>query len=56
MGRFTNIRALAFDLDGTLTDSAPGLASAVDGALTELKLPAAGLSGSLPGLATGRIF
>ncbi|WP_455818396.1 phosphoglycolate phosphatase [Pseudomonas cerasi] len=43
MGRFTNIRALAFDLDGTLTDSAPGLASAVDGALTELQLPAAGV-------------
>ncbi|MTD29155.1 phosphoglycolate phosphatase [Erwinia sorbitola] len=43
MGHFTNVRALAFDLDGTLTDSAPGLANAVDGALTELNLPAAGL-------------
>ncbi|WP_455814643.1 phosphoglycolate phosphatase [Pseudomonas graminis] len=43
MGHFTNVRALAFDLDGTLTDSAPGLTSAVDGALTELNLPAAGV-------------
>lgn len=43
MAHFTNIRALAFDLDGTLTDSAPGLAQAVDGALSELNLPVAGL-------------
>lgn len=43
MAPFTDIRALAFDLDGTLTDSAPGLASAVDSALTELKLAPAGL-------------
>lgn len=43
MGHFTNFRALAFDLDGTLTDSAPGLTRAVDGALTELNLPAAGV-------------
>ncbi len=44
MGHFTNIRALAFDLDGTLTDSAPGLTSAVDGALSTLNLPAAGIA------------
>lgn len=43
MGHFTNVRALAFDLDGTLTDSAPGLARAVDGALNELNLPKAGV-------------
>ena len=39
---FTNIRALAFDLDGTLVDSVPGLADAVDRALNAMKLPAAG--------------
>ena len=43
MARFTKPRALAFDLDGTLTDSAPGLAAAVDAALIELDLPVAGL-------------
>lgn len=43
MAHFTNVRALAFDLDGTLTDSAPGLAYAVDAALTALNLPAAGV-------------
>ncbi|MCS3608811.1 phosphoglycolate phosphatase [Erwinia rhapontici] len=43
MGHFTNVRALAFDLDGTLTDSAPGLTSAVDSALNELNLPIAGV-------------
>ncbi len=40
---FTDIRALAFDLDGTLTDSAPGLAKAVDMALQKMDLPAAGV-------------
>ncbi|MBM0917142.1 phosphoglycolate phosphatase, partial [Escherichia coli] len=30
MNKFENIRGDAFDLDGTLVDSAPGLASAVD--------------------------
>lgn len=43
MAHFTKVRALAFDLDGTLIDSAPGLASAVDAALTALSLPAAGV-------------
>lgn len=43
MAHFTNIRALAFDLDGTLIDSAPGLAAAVDAALGALNLPAAGI-------------
>lgn len=35
-------RGIAFDLDGTLVDSAPGLTSAVDKALYALELPAAG--------------
>lgn len=43
MAHFTNIRALAFDLDGTLIDSAPGLTSAVDATLTALGFPAAGV-------------
>lgn len=43
MAHFTDIRGLAFDLDGTLIDSAPGLASAVDAALNALDLPAAGV-------------
>ena len=42
MAHFTNIRALAFDLDGTLVDSLPGLASAIDNMLTDLQLPVAG--------------
>lgn len=40
---FTDIRALAFDLDGTLVDSVPGLAAAVDRALMAMNLPAAGV-------------
>ncbi len=43
MAHFTDIRALAFDLDGTLVDSAPGLASAVDQALQAMQLPAPGV-------------
>ncbi|WP_428944857.1 phosphoglycolate phosphatase [Pantoea sp. FN060301] len=43
MAHFTNVRALAFDLDGTLIDSAPGLTSAVDATLTALGLPTAGV-------------
>lgn len=39
---FTDICALAFDLDGTLVDSVPGLAEAVDRTLNALQLPAAG--------------
>jgi len=38
----TKIRSLAFDLDGTLTDTAPGLSSAMDQALQALGLPQAG--------------
>lgn len=34
---------VAFDLDGTLVDSAPGLAEAVDKALVDVGLPAAGV-------------
>jgi len=43
MVHFTDIRALAFDLDGTLTDSAPGLAKAVDLTLQHMNLPVAGV-------------
>lgn len=43
MAHFTDIRALAFDLDGTLVDSAPGLAEAIDRTLADLKLPPAGV-------------
>lgn len=40
MVRFTSIRAVAFDLDGTLVDSAPELADAVIQVFSDLKLPA----------------
>lgn len=43
MAHFTDIKALAFDLDGTLVDSAPGLAAAIDHALADLNLPAPGV-------------
>ncbi|ORM73506.1 phosphoglycolate phosphatase [Pantoea wallisii] len=43
MAHFTDIRALAFDLDGTLVHSAPGLAQAIDLALGDLHLPPPGL-------------
>lgn len=36
-------RGIAFDLDGTLVDSAPGLSEAVDLALRDFGLPAAGV-------------
>lgn len=38
MADFSSIRGLAFDLDGTLVDSAPGLAAAIDMALAEMGL------------------
>lgn len=38
----TDIRVVTFDLDGTLIDSVPDLAVAVDTALDDLGLPAAG--------------
>lgn len=44
MTEHTAIRGLAFDLDGTLTDSAPGLSAALDQTLTDMGLPAAGLA------------
>ncbi len=44
MAHFTDIRGLAFDLDGTLVDSAPGLADAIDLTLADLALPAAGVA------------
>jgi phosphoglycolate phosphatase len=37
-----DIRLVVFDLDGTLVDSVPDLAAAVDGALRDLEFPAAG--------------
>ena len=37
MNKFEDIRGVAFDLDGTLVDSAPGLAAAVDMALYALE-------------------
>ena len=40
--KIDGIQAVAFDLDGTLVDSAPGLTHAVDQALYALELPAAG--------------
>ncbi|XES83996.1 phosphoglycolate phosphatase [Franconibacter pulveris] len=42
MDKLQAIRGVAFDLDGTLVDSAPGLAYAVDSALYALELPQAG--------------
>ncbi|RAW07735.1 phosphoglycolate phosphatase [Halomonas elongata] len=36
------IRLVAFDLDGTLVDSVPDLAAAVDDALSDLEMPAPG--------------
>lgn len=41
MDKLHNIRGVAFDLDGTLVDSAPGLTAAVDNALYALELPMA---------------
>lgn len=41
--RFEGIQAIAFDLDGTLVDSASGLAAAMDKAMKELGLPIPGL-------------
>lgn len=42
MDKLQAIRGVAFDLDGTLVDSAPGLTAAVDMALYALELPQAG--------------
>lgn len=42
MNKMQAIRGVAFDLDGTLVDSAPGLTHAVDMALYALELPQAG--------------
>lgn len=42
MDKLHNIRGVAFDLDGTLVDSAPGLTAAVDNALYALELPMVG--------------
>ncbi|BDH44289.1 phosphoglycolate phosphatase [Salmonella enterica subsp. enterica serovar Choleraesuis] len=42
MSKSNIVRGVAFDLDGTLVDSAPGLTSAVDKSLYALELPQAG--------------
>ncbi|QKN80175.1 phosphoglycolate phosphatase [Scandinavium goeteborgense] len=42
MSKLETIQGVAFDLDGTLVDSAPGLTAAVDNALYALELPTAG--------------
>lgn len=42
MDKLQAIRGIAFDLDGTLVDSAPGLTAAVDNSLYALELPVAG--------------
>jgi phosphoglycolate phosphatase len=42
MTNMQTIRGVAFDLDGTLVDSAPGLTHAIDMALYALELPQAG--------------
>ncbi len=42
MDKLHSVRGVAFDLDGTLVDSAPGLTVAVDSALYALELPMAG--------------
>nr|WP_154324425.1 phosphoglycolate phosphatase [Pantoea sp. 201603H] len=43
MAHFTDIRAVAFDLDGTLVDSAPGLSNALDQVFVAMQLPPPGL-------------
>ena len=35
----TGVRAILFDLDGTLVDTAPDIAAAVDATLRELEYP-----------------
>lgn len=42
MDKLHDIKGIAFDLDGTLVDSAPGLTDAIDNALYALELPSAG--------------
>ncbi|TMR07405.1 phosphoglycolate phosphatase, partial [Escherichia coli] len=42
MNKFEDLRGVAFDLDGTLVDSAPRLAAAVAMALYSLDFPVAG--------------
>lgn len=56
MSKFEDIRGVAFDLDGTLVDSAPGLAAAVDMALYALELPSQVKNALLPGLVTAQMF
>jgi phosphoglycolate phosphatase-like HAD superfamily hydrolase len=56
MDKLQAIRGVAFDLDGTLVDSAPGLTAAVDNALYALELPWRAKSASSPGLATAPMF
>lgn len=48
--KLTAIQAIAFDLDGTLVDSASGLADTLDHALINQQLPPAGKELVSPGL------
>lgn len=52
MDKLQAIRGIAFDLDGTLVDSAPGLTAAVDNALYATELPVAGEERVVTGSAT----
>ena len=53
MDKLHNIRGVAFDLDGTLVDSAPGLTAAVDNALYALELRMAGEERVVTWIGTG---
>ncbi len=57
MDKFQDIRGAAFDLDGTLVDSAPGLAAAVDMALYALEFAGSPEKNALsPGLVTVQMY
>lgn len=56
MDKLHSVRGVAFDLDGTLVDSAPGLTAAVDSALYALELPMAGEARVVTGSAMVRMF
>ncbi len=53
MSKMQSIQGIAFDLDGTLVDSAPGLTAAVDSALYALELPQAGEARGDPRIGNG---
>lgn len=53
MMHFTDIRGLAFDLDGTLVDSAPGLANALDQTFMAMNLPLPGQARTVDWIGNG---